>query len=226
MLANATTQPATDVFMFYSTAFGHLLTVLAIAIALFLALFGIIGFLVPWLMERTRQRRFELDRDKIVAEIAKTRKTLDERIGKAHATIAEAQKQFDEKLAQSLGKIDKVTSDIRFEMNWSHLCSVQGVGSAPIGQFKTALEGILSTLRLPSKVHRTKWPLFARAAVDLFERNLLEIGQVAGNEEATEQLKHAITALRSAGESPESYQFLVQLLNDVLAHTPTDEQAD
>lgn len=102
-----------DAHNFYNDCWNSLLTSVSIAIVLILAMTGIIGMLLPYVIYRARKRHLA----HVLGEITKARHAIEASERKAMDEILAAKKLFTENLRQTLAQTEHSQQEIRCEIH-------------------------------------------------------------------------------------------------------------
>lgn len=156
ILMQATYSPLTyadilrDTHAFYNDAWSSLLSHVSLAIAIVFTMVGAIGILFPYLLDRARKNQFKIGRDQIMAEISKSKESIQNIESNALAQIHTAQSLLNDNLAQALMQIDTLSqlterklSALRCEIVFIEAHEADAKG--PLYQAKLCLECIVYT---------------------------------------------------------------------------------
>ena len=131
-------QALRDSQAFYKDSWDSLLKCGTILLTIFLAIVGAVGLLFPLLLERARQKRFELAEDRLKgmeSQMEGIEKRALERIEAAEKIFGDEQKAMLEKMSGAEKRIDRFEREIP-----ALLDHVQGLSLASLRQYWDAAE--------------------------------------------------------------------------------------
>lgn len=229
-----TTQPVSDLLKitkdvhdFYGSSWNSLIWAVGVCMGIFLALLALIGGLMPWLAERSRERAFKLKEDSLRADIQSGKEALKIVEEKVLKLLGDAQDKLGKDLEETAKRIkgmqteiDKKVASVRCDLRCSEALSYIKPDAPKLSTLKRFLRVIQAGFDAGSDDNNFSAGLFIAG---LFASQV-DPKEMAVDEHGLKSLREVIEGLNRLGEKGESVDKLHKLLLNADELAPTGDE--